>query len=307
MEVNYATAGLVTLAYLWTVGCDRYKVDDRLTATARPVARNNNTGDATSEQFSAEHPHLAGSMGGWLCSLNDDRFHAEAVIDEDNQVTVLLLASDTSELVEVPIQTLTGYFKPASSQRSHALLLDATPMQHNSPGTTSQLTGMLPVESTQVELTDGYLTVPGLMIEADSEKRFVMRFQLSRRDHRSAPHDLPIQLNPQAMPNYQPSAEQAELYTTAAGKYSAEDIADNGGLTASMKYAGFAPKHDPNPQPGDVICPITKTKANAACTWTIDGQTYSFCCPPCIDEFVKLAKESPEQIRPASSYRKLSQ
>lgn len=307
MELNYTTAGLVTLACLWTVGCSRYKVDDRLATSARLVAGNSDSANASSGQFSAEHPQLAGLMGGWVCSLNNDRCHAEAVIDNDNRVSIFLLASDTSELMEVPIQTLTGYFKPTSDQRSLALLLSSTPMQHNSPGMTSQLFGKLPAESIQQDSASGYLTVPGLMIEAGSDKRFVMRFQLSRSDSLATRHDLPTQLDHPAMPNYQPGSEQAELYTTAAGKYSAEDIADNGGLTASINYADFIPKHDPNPQPGDAICPITKTKANAACTWTIDGQTYSFCCPPCIDEFVKLAKESPEQIRPASSYRELSE
>jgi hypothetical protein len=34
----------------------------------------------------------------------------------------------------------------------------------------------------------------------------------------------------------------------------------------------------------------------------VGGKQYMFCCPPCIDEFVKLAKEHPEQVRDPAGY-----
>jgi hypothetical protein len=40
------------------------------------------------------------------------------------------------------------------------------------------------------------------------------------------------------------------------------------------------------------------------CSWIIGGQKYTFCCPPCIDEFVKLAKADPTKILPPEKYRK---
>ena len=46
------------------------------------------------------------------------------------------------------------------------------------------------------------------------------------------------------------------------------------------------------------------TKANPKFTWIINGQAYQFCCPPCVDEFVQLAKEKPDEIAPAASYVK---
>ena len=81
------------------------------------------------------------------------------------------------------------------------------------------------------------------------------------------------------------SREAHELAMLAA------DIAANGQATASQRYAGFQAKHDTNPQPGDLLCPITGTKANPRCSWVINGAEYFFCCPPCIDEFVRLAKQ----------------
>ncbi len=59
-----------------------------------------------------------------------------------------------------------------------------------------------------------------------------------------------------------------------------------------------------NPKVGDRICPITQTKANPKFAWTIDGKSYQFCCPPCIDEFVKLAKKSDEALPLPESFIK---
>ncbi len=38
------------------------------------------------------------------------------------------------------------------------------------------------------------------------------------------------------------------------------------------------------------------TKANPVFSWVIGGKTFEFCCPPCVDEFVRMAKESPDDI-----------
>ena len=62
--------------------------------------------------------------------------------------------------------------------------------------------------------------------------------------------------------------------------------------------------HDRKPKAGDKICPITRTKANPNITWVVGGKTYEFCCPPCVDEFVKTAKEHPEEIKEPGSYVK---
>jgi hypothetical protein len=105
-----------------------------------------------------------------------------------------------------------------------------------------------------------------------------------------------------AMPVKVINAAERQLYLTPGGKYTAEDIRANGNRTAGQKYEGFKASHDRNPQPGDKICPITDTKANPKCTWIVGGKTYQFCCPPCIDEFVRLAKENPDKVKDPEEY-----
>ena len=99
-------------------------------------------------------------------------------------------------------------------------------------------------------------------------------------------------------------SEEAEraLYLTPGGRYTSADIEANGPMLPSQRYRGFQARHDFNPQPGDTLCPISRTKANPTCTWIIGGQTYEFCCPPCIDELVRLAKEQPDQLQPPHAY-----
>jgi hypothetical protein len=103
------------------------------------------------------------------------------------------------------------------------------------------------------------------------------------------------------MPRQVADQEEQRLYLSPGGYYTVADIKANGTLP-SQKFRGFRASHDSNPQPGDRLCPVTQTKANRECTWIIGGQRYQFCCPPCIAEFVRLAKERPEQIQSPDAY-----
>jgi hypothetical protein len=105
-----------------------------------------------------------------------------------------------------------------------------------------------------------------------------------------------------SMPPPISDAVERDLYLTPGGKYSLADIAANGSLLPSEKFRGFQARHDFGPQPGDRLCPITRTKAHPECSWIIGGQTYEFCCPPCISEFVSRAKEHPERVQLPSAY-----
>ena len=49
---------------------------------------------------------------------------------------------------------------------------------------------------------------------------------------------------------------------------------------------------------------MTLTKANPKCSWIVGGKNYEFCCPPCVDEFVKLAKSNPEKVKQPDQYVK---
>jgi YHS domain-containing protein len=100
------------------------------------------------------------------------------------------------------------------------------------------------------------------------------------------------------------SEYETQLFLTPGGKYTKEDIQANGNMTPAQKFKEFSPAHDPRPKAGEVLCPITLTKAHPECTWVIAGKTYQFCCPPCIDEFLQAAKEHPEKLQGPEAYIK---
>ena len=104
------------------------------------------------------------------------------------------------------------------------------------------------------------------------------------------------------MPQQVANQDERDLYLSPAGCYTLADIEANGDTLPSQKFRGFKASHDYNPQPGDRLCPVTRTKANRECTWIIGGHIYQFCCPPCITEFVRLSKERPEQIQSPDAY-----
>jgi hypothetical protein len=106
------------------------------------------------------------------------------------------------------------------------------------------------------------------------------------------------------MPAKVADEEERKLYLTPGGIYTQADIEANGNMTVSQKFASFQAAHDLNPKVGDKICPVTLTKANPKCSWIVGGKTYEFCCPPCVDEFVKLAKSKPEDVKEPEHYVK---
>lgn len=97
---------------------------------------------------------------------------------------------------------------------------------------------------------------------------------------------------------------ERELFFTPGGLYSPADMQANGMQSASQAFRGFHARHDLNPRPGDRLCPVTRTKANPECSWVIGGRRYQFCCPPCVGEFVLIAKEAPDEVRPPEEYVK---
>lgn len=115
-------------------------------------------------------------------------------------------------------------------------------------------------------------------------------------DHDSEDHDHNAEDHAVAMPEPKDGSSQDEqkLFFTPGGIYTQADIQANGPQLPMDKFREIATEHDMNPKEGDLLCPITMTKANKSFPWQIGGKTYYFCCPPCIGEFVKRAKENPE-------------
>ena len=107
---------------------------------------------------------------------------------------------------------------------------------------------------------------------------------------------------PQTDKDKKKAAKLRELYLTPGGLYTLADIKANGNTTAAEKFQGKVWAHDDNLKVGDRICPVTKNKAEAECAWTVQGQSYQFCCPPCVDKFVGWAHNQPDKIKDAKTY-----
>lgn len=235
-------------------------------------------------------------LGGTITSLGNDSFHAEAILGKDGRLAIYLLGADETRLQPVDPQSLTAYLKQHKAGYSTAVLLQPAPLADDPPGTTTRFSAAIPAP---LQVGPLYVAVPGLVVDGE---RYMVRFAINTENPLNAPH-LPATSQPTEMPKPVSQKQAQQRYLTPGGLYTKHDIKANGMQTAAQKYLDFRPEHDPNPLPGDLICPITKTKANAECSWIIDGAAYNFCCPPCIDEFLELAKSEPDAIRRPAEYR----
>ncbi len=272
--------GLAALALVAVAGCQQ--------ATDAPPPADNDKQEvkAPGPAKEGEHGHKPGQHGGNIVEIGRDNYHAEVVFEKDGIVRLYMLGKDEAKVLEVEGQTLKAYAKPDGGSESAPFDVKPAPTKEDAPGKTSQFVGALP-KALWGKRVD--VTVPSIRIGKD-------RFRFGFKNVTEAAHD--------GMPAQATDEEARKLYLTPGGKYSAADIEANGGLTAGQKYGNKMSAHDARPRPGDKICPITDTKANPEFTWIVGGKKYEFCCPPCIDEFVRTAKESPGEIKEPEEYVK---
>jgi hypothetical protein len=240
---------------------------------------------------STEHGHKAGTHGGLIAEIGRDNYHAEAIFAKEGIVKIYTLGKDESRVQHVETQTLEAYVRAEGEMEDVQVDLFPLRQKMDPADKVAMFRGKLPPELWGKAVT---LTVP-ITINGEA-----FRFRISSKPTESDAHSE----ESSPMPGKITSAKEKQLYLTPGGKYTTDDIAANGNMTASEKFKGIAAKHDRKPQPGDRLCPISMTKANPKFTWIIAGQAYQFCCPPCVDEFVQMAKERPEEIAPAASYVK---
>lgn len=233
-----------------------------------------------------EHPHNPGSHGGIIIPIGSDSYHAEAVIETTGDFRLLMLGKDETRIQEVDVQPVKAYVRAIGDLNATPVELAAVPQDGDSPDKTSQFVGQLP-EAFRGKQLD--VTIPNLRIAGE---RFRVGFTTVTESHA------------EEMPESLPAEEDRKLYLTAGGKYTEADITANGGVTATQKFRGVPSSHNMFPKEGDRICPVTKTKANPKFTWIVDGKSYQFCCPPCVDEFVTMAKERPEEMETPDDYIK---
>jgi hypothetical protein len=230
-----------------------------------------------------EHGHKPGKHGGIIVSIGRDNYHAEAIFEKGGILRLFMLGKDEVSVLEVRTQTLNAYARRVGDTEAVPFTLEADRQPDDAEGKTSQFLGRLPgsLAGQKVEVT-----IPSLRIE---QERFRLAFSNATDQG-------------EAMPAKVADDEERKLYLTPGGKYTEADIAANGRTTASLKFKGTMPSHEAHPVSGDRICPISKTKANPKFTWIIDGKSYQFCCPPCVDEFLQKAKEHPEQVKGPEEY-----
>lgn len=250
-------------------------------------ATSTNPKDSHATSPSEEHGHKPGSHGGIIVSLGRDSYHVEAIVEKSGALRLYMLGKDESRVIDIEAQDLIAYVKPSGDADSLQITLKPAPQPGDQQAKASLFVGQLPADAIgkQVDITIPNITIAG--------ERFRIGFSTQHEQHAE-----------EAKPEAAEGAKARELYLSPGGIYTAADIIANGNMTAGEKFKGIVASHDLTPKPGDKICPITLTKANPKFSWIIGGKTYDFCCPPCVDEFVALAKTDPERIQDPTAYVK---
>jgi hypothetical protein len=264
------------------VGCNNSPTDAPQAAGKAPPQE----AKAPDAKKDGEHGHKPGTHGGIIIEIGRDNYHAEAVFEKGGTLRLYMLGKDEAKVQEVESQTLTAYVKPDGGTEAAPFSLQPVPQPGDAEGKTSQFVGKLPTELAGQKVE---VTVPSIRIAGE---RFRLGFASASESHDAG------------MPAKVAAEEERKLYLVPGGKYTEADIRANGNVTASEKFKGVKAQHDLRPKPGEKICPVTLTKANPKFTWVVAGKAYEFCCPPCVDEFVKTAKESPDEIKEPEAYVK---
>jgi YHS domain-containing protein len=254
-------------------------------ASGSPAPHSAPAGEGSVYEAQAGHGHVA-PHGGALQVLANNRYHVEAVREPSGRIRVFLFGASETEMYPITLGTLDAEVR-AGTEEARPLTLTAKP-QAGEIGESSRFVGTLPpdLQTKPVALT---ITLPV------AEKIHVVRFSAEELAPKSEAagggHDAPSEMPTPLASSGGLTPEEKTLFLQPGGAYTVSDIAANGSAVPRIKFAGIMASHDMNPKPGDRLCPITRTRANRKFAWVIGGKTYQFCCPPCVEEFVKKAKE----------------
>ncbi len=289
--LRFPALALAAAAVAYVAGCDGWRGPSSPSGEKKEQESQPQP-DAKSAK-EGEHGHKPGGHGGNIIEIGRDKYHAEAVFEKGGGVRFYILGKDEAMVQEVEAQTLTAYVKPDGGTESTVMALQSKPQPGDTEGKTSLFVGQLPkdLQDRKVEIT-----IPSMKIAGE-------RFRVGFKNVAEA-HEEGTAHKEEPMPAKVANDDEKKLYLTPGGKYTEADIKANGNMTASQKFKSLKAEHDLKPKPGDKICPITLTKANPKFTWIIDGKTYEFCCPPCVDEFVSTSKENPKDIKEPGDYVK---
>ncbi len=269
---------LIAVASLWIVGCDNgtkpNPVGSAADSSRIDLAKSTNSDTSpkptTSSDAEQEHIHKDGQHGGIIVSLGRDSYHVEAVVAADGQIRLFTLGKDETRVIDIEAHPLKGFVKADTDNEAQEISFEPTPQEGDTANRTSMFVAKVPAALVGRSLD---VTIPNIRIDGE---RFRLGFRTAQEEHADSA----------GMPAKVADSAEKELYLTPGGHYTAADIEANGNVTASQKFKGLKSDHNMNPKVGDILCPISGTKANPKFTWTIGGKAYQFCCPPCVDEFL---------------------
>lgn len=231
-----------------------------------------------------EHEHQVTPHGGTLASLgaSEPHDHAEAVLEPGGHLTVYTLWQDATKPRTVERQLLTAWVRPTNQAKASRIQLVPMPLPGDEAGKTSRFKTTLPEALWGRTLS---VTIPELIVTAG---RYRVEFTEVASSLNATGHGL----------------ARRRLYTKPGGKYTQADIVANGGTPPAPELNDHEIAHVLAPRGKGWVCPVASAKSVPGYTWVLDGQEYRFCCLPCIDEFVRRAKASPDDIKRSEKYLK---
>lgn len=231
------------------------------------------------------HVHPPAPHGGQVVALGrgDAHYHAELVVEPTGVARLYPLGKNLSDPVPVESQFIIARARPAGSGEEHEFVFRPDPSAVAADGRATAFLGRLPGDAVAARVA---IWVNGLRIRGEAFD-FEVGWDTGRPDE-------------EVRAAYE--ADQRRIYLTAGGKYTEADIAASGRTTAAAKYHGHRAAHGEAARPGERVCPITGFRSMAALVWPVAGEDYLFCCQPCMDEFVMLAKDRPSEVRRPADY-----
>src|SRR6516225_277831 len=248
--------------------------------------RAGNTADNKADE-EEDHRHLAGPHRGTVADWGGGKYHVEFCVDHaKKEATVYLLKANA----KTPAPIKTDKLLLSISQPSFQVELKARVQEGDPQGTASRFVGNHENLAKEQEFAG---TISG---EVDGKPY--------AGDFKEEPGKHEHKKNHKAHNKVQGSgtALERELFLKPSGIYTAADIEANGKTVPSVKYQGISWPHDDNLRKGDKVCPVTTNKADPRCNWIVNGKKYEFCCTPCLDKFVKWAKQDPKKIKTPEEY-----
>jgi YHS domain-containing protein len=229
-----------------------------------------------------DHDHGAGPHGGALAEWGADEYHAEFTVDHGKQEAVVyILGGDAKTSFPIQADNILLSIKEPSFQ----IELTSSPQSGDLKGKTSRFVGKHANFGKEQAFAG---TISGQVDGKPYAGDFKQEVKGSK-----------VSSSPSAA-----SARESKVFLTPGGIYTMADIEKNGNTVPSVKFQGMFWPHDDNLMAGDKTCPVTDVKADAQCSWWVNGQSYEFCCPSCLEKFVKWAKETPERVKAPEAYVK---